>query len=216
MKLRAVLSVFILCATVGQAAKPDAAFVARRPARPPRPEVVKPPEAPVVLGPFELGLQLGALVPTAGNGLRTSPVTTLKLGYLLSDESQLQALGEFSYSAPTVARDAQVVTVNDVGLAVGLSLSVVPRSWRWVPWVATGVRLNLLSVTQARGIGVVPTYSESGASGGGFVSTGVGLRVGRGHLTAEVAYNVLWVNQQLTGAGSASSLSMLVGYSLSF
>jgi hypothetical protein len=129
----------------------------------------------------------------------------------------LQVLGEFSYSAPTVMPlGARVVTVNEFGVAAGLSLSVVPRSWRVVPWVATGVRLNLLSVTQAYFIGSVPTYTESGVAGGGFVSTGVGLRVGRGHLTTELAYNVLWVNTKLTGSGSASSLSVLVGYSLSF
>lgn len=192
-----------------------------------------PEAAPTDEGPFpsiEISLKGGVHLPQIANPLETSFDALLKVGYGLPFwQRRVQLFVDLSYTQPSTTStgsDARlpggtfssVTTVRDLATSFGAQVFILPPSRLVVPYLSAGVRVHFLKVEtngEAGGAAFGP-YTETDTRAGGVFAAGAGLRLGPGRVLAELVFNVLPVDQRLTGASNASSLSVLLGYGLFF
>ena len=185
-----------------------------------------PPKPPA----FEVSLKFGVHLPQIANPLTTSFDGILKVGYGLPFiERRLQIFLDLAYTQPSVTitgADARVAggtftsttTLRDLATSLGLCFFILEPSRVLVPYVSAGVRVHFLRGETSGTAGSSPLgkYEETDTRFGAVFAAGVGLRLGPGRLLAELTFNVLPVDQRLTGVSNASSLSVLLGYGFFF
>jgi len=183
-----------------------------------------PPPAPS----FELSLKAGAHFPQIANPLTTSFDGVLKVGYGLPFlERRLQVFLDLGYTQPSVTvtgADARVAggtftsttTLRDLSASLGLCFFILEPSKLIVPYLSAGARVHFLRAETSGTAGSAPlgAWQETDTRFGGVFAAGAGLKLGPGRVMAEVTFNVLPVDQRLTGASNASSLSVMLGYGL--
>ena len=178
----------------------------------------------------EVSLKFGVHLPQIANPLTTSFDGLLKVGFGLPFlQRRLQIFLDLAYTQPSVTvtgADARVAggtftsttVVRDLATSLGLCFFILEPSRTVVPYVSAGVRVHFLRA-ETNGSAGSPTfggYEETDTRFGGVFAAGAGFRLGPGRILAEVAFNLLPVDQRLTGASNASSLSVLLGYGLFF
>ncbi len=218
--LATLLSSLALAQGAAVPAAPGQATVAAAPA--PAPEVEPAPPS------LELSLKGGVHLPQVANPLQTSFDALLKVGWALPfAERRFQLFADVSYTQPQVsvtALDARVpggsftstTTLRDLAVSAGLCIFLLAPSKPLVPYVSAGARFHFLRAETVGSAGgaAFGTHQETDTRVGGVFASGAGLRVGPGRVLAEVVFNYLPVDQRLTGASNASSLSVLLGYGL--
>lgn len=191
-------------------------------------EASAPPPAPAPS--FEISLKAGAHFPQIANPLTTSFDGVLKVGYGLPFlERRLQVFLDLAYTQPSVkvtGADARVpggsftatTTLRDLSTSLGLCFFILEPSRALVPYVSAGARVHFLraETNGSAGSSTFGAWQETDTRFGGVFAAGAGYRVGPGRIMAEVTFNVLPVDQRLTGASNASSLSVMLGYGLFF
>lgn len=188
-----------------------------------------PPPAPVAPA-FEVSLKFGLHLPQLANPLTTSFDAVLKVGYGLPFlERRLQLFLDLGYTQPSVTvtgSDARVpggtftatTTLRDFATTLGLCFFILEPSRVLVPYLSAGARVHFLSAETDGSAGGASFggWRETDTRFGGVFAAGAGYRLGPGRVLAELTFNVLPVDQRLTGVSNASSLSLLVGYGLLF
>jgi hypothetical protein len=179
---------------------------------------------------FEVSLKGGVHLPQVANPLGTSFDVRLKAGYGLPFwQRRVQLFVDVGYTEPSTTStgsDARlpggtftsVTTVRDLATTLGAQVFLLPPSGAVVPYLAAGVRVHFLRADtdgEAGGVAFGP-YSETDTRAGGAFAVGAAVRLGPGRVLGELAFNVLPVAQRITGPSNASSLSLLLGYGLSF
>lgn len=179
---------------------------------------------------FEVSLKAGVHLPQIANPLQTSFDGVLKLGYGLPFlQRRLQAFVDFGYTQPSVTvtgSDARVpggtftstTILRDFGLSLGLAFFILEPSRALVPYVSAAVRLHLLLAETSGEAGGSPFggWQETDTRLGAAFAAGAGYRLGPGRVLGELAFNIVPVEQRLTGSSNASSMSLLLGYGLFF
>lgn len=179
---------------------------------------------------FELSLKAGVHLPQIANPLTTSFDGVLKVGYGLPFlERRLQVFLDLAYTQPLVTvtgADARVpggtftstTILRDLATSLGLGFSILDPARPLVPYVTAGVRVHFLRAESSGSAGGVPfgAWSETDTRFGAVLAGGAGYRLGPGRVLAELAFNIVPVDQRLTGLSNASSMSLLVGYGLLF
>lgn len=190
----------------------------------------EPAPAPALAPAFEVSLKAGVHLPQIANPLQTSFDGVLKVGYGLPFlERRLQLFLDLAYTQPAVTvtgADARVpggtftstTILRDFAMSLGLCFFILEPSRTLVPYVSAGVRVHFLGAETSGSAGGAPfgTWKETDTRFGGVFAAGAGYRLGPGRVLAELAFNVLPVDQRLTGVSNASSLSLLLGYGLLF
>lgn len=190
----------------------------------------EPPPAALVSPSFEVSLKGGVHLPQIANPLTTSFDAVLKVGYGLPFiERRLQVFLDLGYTQPSVTvtgADARVpggtftatTTVRDLSTTLGLCLFILEPTRPLVPYLSAGARVHFLSAETdgSAGGATFGGWRETDTRFGGIFAAGAGYRLGPGRVLAELTFNVLPVDQRLTGVSNASSLSLLVGYGLFF
>jgi outer membrane protein W len=169
-------------------------------------------------------------LPQLMNPLQTSFDALVKFGYSLPFLARrLQVFVDFGYTQPEVTvkgGDARVpgssfsstTIVRDFAPTLGAQFFILEPSKVLVPYVSAGMRVHfLLAETKgSAGDAEFGQYVENDTRVGGVFAVGAGYRFGPGRVLLELALNVLPVDQRLTGASNASSLSIVAGYGLLF
>lgn len=194
-------------------------------------EVERAAEPPPAPSPsFEISLKGGAHFPQIANPLTTSFDGVLKVGYGLPFlERRLQIFLDLAYTQPSVTvtgSDARVpggsftatTTLRDLSTSLGLCFFILEPSRVLVPYVSAGARVHFLRAETNGNAGGAPfgEFQETDTRFGGVFAAGAGLRLGPGKVMAELAFNVLPVDQRLLGVSNASSMSVMLGYGLFF
>lgn len=194
-------------------------------------EVERAAEPPPPPSPsFEISLKGGAHFPQIANPLTTSFDGVLKVGYGLPFLARrLQIFLDLAYTQPSVTvtgSDARVpggsftatTTLRDLATSLGLCFFILEPSRVLVPYVSAGARVHFLRAETNGSAGGAPfgEFQETDTRFGGVFAAGAGLRLGPGKVMAELAFNVLPVDQRLLGVSNASSMSVMLGYGLFF
>lgn len=190
----------------------------------------EPPSSAPISPAFEVSLKFGVHLPQIANPLTTSFDAVLKVGYGLPFlERRFQLFLDLGYTQPTVTvtgSDARVpggnftatTTLRDLATTLGLCFFILEPSKPFVPYLSAGARVHFLSAETdgSAGGATFGGWKETDTRFGGIFAAGAGYRLGPGRVLAELTFNVLPVDQRLTGLSNASSLSLLVGYGLLF
>lgn len=191
-------------------------------------EVARPAESPAPA--FEVSLKAGVHLPQIANPLTTSFDGVLKVGYGLPFlERRLQVFLDLAYTQPQVTvtgADARVpggtftstTILRDLATSLGLCFFILEPARALVPYVSAGVRVHFLRAETSGSAGTAPfgAWSETDTRFGAVFAGGAGYRLGPGRVLGELAFNIVPVDQRLTGLSNASSMSLLLGYGLLF
>lgn len=203
------------------------------PGQAPAPAVAAPAPEPTAEPPppsVEVSLKGGVHLPQISNPLETSFDALLKVGWALPFvERRFQLFVDLAYTQPQVSvtgSDGRVpggsftstTLLRDFAVSAGLCFFILSPSKPLVPYVSAGARVHFLraETNGSAGGARFGEYVETDTRVGGVFAAGAGYRVGPGRILGELVFNYLPVDQRLTGASNASSLSVLLGYGLFF
>jgi len=235
--LMASLVVLVLSLSAGaSAAEPAAPAPAPAAAAAPTPAPaasaqaeVKPATTDDRLG-IEVAPKVGGQVPLSKLG--TTWGADLELGYLTPlqlPERQLAVVLDVGYTQPvhthTVA-DPRVgggqydftLTQHELNLFLGPKYFILPTTSLVLPFVAVGVKLQLLrsDVVGSAGGAALGANGETSTQVGGALRGGAGYLLGPGHLFGELEVAYAGVDEAVTGKANVADVGLQVGYLLLF
>ena len=179
---------------------------------------------------IEVAPKLGGQVPLSKLG--TTWGADLELGYLTPlqlPERQLAVVLDVGYTQPvhthTVA-DPRVgggqydftLTQHELNLFLGPKYFILPTTSLVLPFVAVGVKLQLLrsDVVGSAGGAALGANGETSTQVGGALRGGAGYLLGPGHLFGELEVAYAGVDEAVTGKANVADVGLQVGYLLLF
>lgn len=188
--------------------------------------IERPVASATSMGPFAVGIELGAFFPQLVSKLDTSLNTTVELGYLLPIlEPRLAVYTNVAYTQPSrsgsmtdprLADGAYDYQVTEQHLVVNLGglYRIYPPGKQLNFYGQLGLRLDLQrsKVSGDSGGATFGENQENATKLGLHAAVGTEYRLGPGALAGELDMAASGLSQYITGDTTAGGLSVLVGY----